>query len=340
MSFIEKAKGMKCLLLGARLDGRKLFVESLGAEIVDENAHPRDYDGVIVVGGALARLHRSRLENKQVFRIEAGYLRSFLMDRSDSKFDKALCFFVDELNDHYFCNSPSTIENLLQNFTVNKQQEQQARRFINQILQNKITKYNNQSEEYLLPKGPSVLVVEQSMKDQAILYGNGSEQSFKRMLECALDENPAHKIIIKIHPDTLDGKRATLANSYYGAVKENDRIIKITQKVNPYTLLQQVEKTYAFSSMLGIESLLAGVETHIFGMPCYAGWGLTKDRSIEFNKDFIPVAGRRTTKRTIEELVYIIYYEYTRYIDYNGNHSTPENFLNEMIKLKAEYNNV
>src|SRR6056300_887221 len=164
MSFTEKAKGMKCFLLSSKLDGRKLFVESLGAKIVDKDAHPRDYDGVIVIGGALARYNQTLLKNKQVFRIEAGYLRSFLMDRSDSKFDKALCFFVDELNDHYFCNSPSTIENLLQNFTVNKQQEQQARRFIDQILKNKITKYNNQSEEYLLPKGSNVLVVEQSMK--------------------------------------------------------------------------------------------------------------------------------------------------------------------------------
>ena len=42
-------------------------------------------------------------------------------------------------------------------------------------------------------------------------------------------------------------------------------------------------------------------------MPFYAGWGLTRDMG--------PVPGRRTAKRTIDELVAAVLLQYPRYLD-------------------------
>jgi capsular polysaccharide export protein len=329
---LAKDKNILVLQSDYNMDGRRLFIDSLGAKnVYFLNNYKKDYDVVVSVGGATYRNNARLVNNKSALRIEAGFLRSFTMDRTNSEYDQALCFFVDNQSDHYESNNPSYIEQLLNTVDVTNEQKAQAKKFINKLITNKLTKYNDQSENFTLPPGKNILIVEQSKNDQAVLLGNGHDDSFKQMLECARDENPGCNIILKIHPDTLNKRKGGLSKSYYGNVPEDKNTFKITQKVNPYTILEQVDKTYAFSSMLGIESIMSGTETHIFGMPCYAGWGLTNDRT---------ECKRRQRVRTIEELVYIIYFMYTRYIDTDGNPSTPDDFLNHLIKLKRKYNNV
>ena len=54
-----------------------------------------------------------------------------------------------------------------------------------------------------------------------------------------------------------------------------------------------------------MEALLLNKEVHCFGVPFYAGWGLTKDRrKIE----------RRNKKLSINELVAAVYFLYPRYV--------------------------
>lgn len=59
---------------------------------------------------------------------------------------------------------------------------------------------------------------------------------------------------------------------------------------------------------MGFEALLARKEVHTFGMPFYAGWGLTIDAQH---------LDRRTNKRTLEELFYIYCCMYTNWIDFD-----------------------
>ena len=310
------------LVLTNALDGRKEFVESLGFQNIYKVGTDQPYDYVISVGVGSFDKHRHLAKGKKTLHIEAGFLRSYLMDRSGSVLDTARCFFVDELGWHFDPFQPSQIENLLNTYEVSPSQQQRARDFIDMLVSHKITKYNDQSEFISLPEGHNVLVIEQAKNDQAVVKGGGDENSFKELLDAAIRENPDSNIIVKIHPDTLNGKRGGLENSYYGTL-DNPRIHLIKEKVNPYTILEQVDKVYVFSSMFGIESLMAGKETHIFGMPCYAGWGLTNDRLQN---------PKRTRTRTLEELVYIIYFVYTKYID-----DTPEDFVCNLLKIKEMY---
>lgn len=46
---------------------------------------------------------------------------------------------------------------------------------------------------------------------------------------------------------------------------------------HPHALLNRVEAVYTVSSQLGFEALLLGKPVYCFGMPFYAGWGLTFD---------------------------------------------------------------
>lgn len=48
---------------------------------------------------------------------------------------------------------------------------------------------------------------------------------------------------------------------------------------------------YVVTSQLGFEALLAGKRVHCFGMPFYAGWGLTEDSQS---------CARRSVERSLE----------------------------------------
>jgi capsular polysaccharide export protein len=54
-------------------------------------------------------------------------------------------------------------------------------------------------------------------------------------------------------------------------------------------------------------ALLRGKSVTTYGVPFYAGWGLTRDLG--------PVPARRTAKRTIDELVDAALLIYPRYVD-------------------------
>ena len=83
-----------------------------------------------------------------------------------------------------------------------------------------------------------------------------------------------------------------------------------------------------FSNM-GLEALMAGKEVHTFGMPFYAGWGLTIDYKH---------LDRRTNNRTLEELFYIYCIMYTHWVDPDkGCETTIDAVVDKMIALRKEY---
>ena len=78
----------------------------------------------------------------------------------------------------------------------------------------------------------------------------------------------------------------------------------IEENVNPISLLKHFHKVYTKTSGMGFEALLCGCECVCFGMPFYAGWGVTSDKS---------KCDRRTAKRSVEEIFAAAYILYTRY---------------------------
>ena len=214
---------------------------------------------------------------------------------------------------------------------ISKDQRTEARNLIDKIVSNKISKYNHQP--IFTPKigrdgVNKVLVIDQSYGDFSIIRGMADESTFEKMLKSAIEDNPESDILVKTHPDTIAGKKAE-KNGYYQELKEHDNIYKVTFPINPYSLLEVCDKVYVCSSQFGLEALMAGKEVHVFGMPFYAGWGLTIDaQHLE----------RRTNKRTLEELFYIFYCMYTHWVDPDkGCETTIDAVIDKMIRLRTEY---
>ena len=76
------------------------------------------------------------------------------------------------------------------------------------------------------------------------------------------------------------------------------------------------DELHTMTSLAGFEALMRGKPVVTYGLPFYAGWGLTED---------VQKCERRTRKRTLDELVYMTLIAYPRYLDIDsGEYMTPE----------------
>ena len=142
------------------------------------------------------------------------------------------------------------------------------------------------------------------------------------MITAAIQENPEAKVYLKIHPDVLSGKK----RSDIDIKSAKQRCIIIEENVNPLSLLQHFSKVYTKTSQMGFEALLVGCKCICFGMPFYAGWGVTDDRS---------VCERRTQKRTLEEIFAAAYILYTQYYNpYEKRESDIFDTMETIVRLR------
>jgi capsular polysaccharide export protein len=68
-----------------------------------------------------------------------------------------------------------------------------------------------------------------------------------------------------------------------------------------------IDEVHVNTSLAGFEALLRQKQVTTYGVPFYAGWGLTTDLG--------PVPGRRTSRRTVDELIAAALLVYPRYLD-------------------------
>jgi capsular polysaccharide export protein len=165
-----------------------------------------------------------------------------------------------------------------------------------------------------------VLVVDQTWGDASISYGLADAERFQQMLASALAENPDCTVLVKIHPDVFSGKKRGHFEPSRLAALPNVQVV--TEDVHPVRLIEQAEAVYTVTSQIGFEGLLWGKPVHTFGMPFYAGWGLTRD--------LLPAPARRSDV-TLEQLVHAALISYPRYLDpETGERCEPERLVEWM----------
>ena len=224
----------------------------------------------------------------------------------------------------------SIVERMLNDtgLVVTPEERRKARRLIDRIVGEKLTKYNHQPFDVPLigrPGRRKVLVVDQSYGDFAIRNGWADDSTFKRMLADAVRDNPDADVIVKTHPDTMTGRR----KGYYDSLKEQGNVFRATMPVNPYSLMEPVDKVYVCSTQFGFEALMAGKDVYVYGMPFYAGWGVTHD--MQDNP-------RRTNRRSLEELFYVFYVLYTRWYNPDtGILCSMEEAVEWLLGVRSEY---
>lgn len=241
-----------------------------------------------------------------LLKVEDGFLRSFGLGVTSSP---ALSVVADNIGIYYDATRPSSLETLLNTGIFSNTVLEQAQQILDTLRTHKLSKYNNSPDlpvDYF-PKNNQakrVLVVDQTKGDASVRDGFGDQQTFQSMLDAALNENPNAEIWIKTHPDVLTGKKQGYF-SYQSINNTDSRIHWLTNNWNIHTLLIHFEQVYVVTSQLGFDALIADKPVTCFGIPFYAGWGLTDDRQ---------TCNRRIVKRSLLELIAATYLQYSLYI--------------------------
>ncbi len=240
-------------------------------------------------------------------RLEDGFLRSVGLGVDGAA---PLSLVADDVGIFYDATRPSRLERMLEGASAEGDDlaalAPRARACIARIVEARLSKYNHAPDVGLpalpAPRRGRVLVVDQTRGDVSIRLGLAAGGGFRGMLEAALAENPDAEIVVKTHPDVVRGRK----KGALGAALSHPRVRVVASPASPQSLLAQVDRTYVMTSLLGFESLLAGRPVTCFGLPFYAGWGLTDDRVR---------TARRTRRRSVEEVFAAAYLRYTRYVD-------------------------
>jgi len=261
--------------------------------------------------------------------LEDGFIRSLGLGVEGSP---SFSIVEDDVGIYYDATSPSKLENILNtyDFNENTQLIHDAKRAIAQIKIHCISKYNNSildlPKEVLndgCSKEDRVLVIAQTSGDASLAYGMLDDFSTDEMIGSAISENPKAKVYLKVHPDVLSGKKKSDID--IEAVKK--KCIIIEENVNPLALLKHFTKVYTKTSQMGFEALLVGCECVCFGMPFYAGWGVTADRSR---------CERRKRVLSVEEIFAAAYILYTRYYNpYKKKDSDIFDSINTIVEING-----
>ncbi|WP_139826447.1 capsular polysaccharide biosynthesis protein [Derxia lacustris] len=231
--------------------------------------------------------------------LEDGFLRSVGFGRAEPP----LSLLVDDLGVHYDAGAPSRLEALVRQ-PLDAARTARARALIAAWRAARVSKYNH-AREFAGELPPRyVLLADQTFGDGSIRHGQASPASFARLLARALAERPDCRVLVKVHPEVLAGRKR--GHFDLAELRREPRVLLLGEDVHPVRLIEQAEAVYAVTSQIGFEALLWGRPVHVEGMPFYAGWGLTADAR--------PAPDRRCPV-ALESLVHAALVDYPRYRD-------------------------
>ncbi|TDM05698.1 MAG: beta-3-deoxy-D-manno-oct-2-ulosonic acid transferase [Ideonella sp. MAG2] len=239
-----------------------------------------------------------------ILRLEDGFLRSVGLGPDCP----ALSMVVDDEGIYYDSSSPSRLERLISQ-PLSAAQTARGQALIQAWRAARASKYNHAREHPEWVREGDVLVVDQTFGDASISGGQADAQSFLRMLQAALDEHPQARILLKVHPDVVAGRKrghfSALDHTLSPAARQ--RLQWLAADAHPPSLLDRVAAVYTVTSQMGFEALLWGKPVRCFGLPFYAGWGLTRD-------ELSPPPRRQPAQVGVAALAHAALVRYARYI--------------------------
>ncbi len=273
--------------------------------------------------------------NKPLLRLEDGFIRSIGLGQANAKSNanskhQAYSLVVDDVGIYYDASQPSRLENILAEgplgelpfvdfsspmsslYLDDPQLLNRADQCIKIITQHNLSKYNDSDQWDLGIKNYyRVLLVDQVRGDLSIAGANANSDTFKVMLDSALQAHPRAEIIIKSHPASSLAKGGHYDQAMIDRVVAEQpsftgKVHLLQKNCNPLALAKQVDEVYVVSSQLGFEALMLEKKVVCFGLPFYAGWGLTEDQQ---------TLARRNKQRSLKQVFAATYLIYSHYFD-------------------------
>lgn len=238
----------------------------------------------------------------KVVRIEDGFLRSVGLG---SNHVGGCSLVVDEIGIYFDPRTPSALEKLLQDEPADAALLQRAAALRQQLVQHGLTKYNVGSRAPLVIAARQgqqrLLVPGQVENDASLRLGSPAVRSNLELLQRVRAAHPQAWIIYKPHPDTEAGTRPGRLRDAQ-VLQYADQIVR---EASVTAVFPHIDAVHTMTSLVGFEALLRGVKVHTWGLPFYAGWGLTEDQL------YTP---RRTRRLALDELLAGVLIRYPLYL--------------------------
>ncbi|WP_299204767.1 capsular polysaccharide biosynthesis protein [uncultured Tateyamaria sp.] len=269
----EKARRLYVYNGGFLARGRvRRIVELAGYDIALGLPQP---DGMVGVWGNSPTAHRgesvANRRDANLVRVEDAFLRSVLPGRAGSP---PMGLLIDHKGVHFDPSTPSDLEEILATDPLDDTVIlNTARGAMARMQEAHLSKYTGFDPSAPVPDPGYVLVIDQTRRDASVTACGADRNRFLEMLFVAQDEHPGARILIKTHPETLQGFR----EGYFSQDDCNDRVSLFSDPVSPWALMEGAVAVYTVSSGLGFEAIIAGHKPRVFGQPFYAGWGLSAD---------------------------------------------------------------
>ena len=251
-----------------------------------------------VSAAALEGLER---QGRSLIEVEDGFLRS---QGLGADCVPPLSITADSSGAYFDPTTPSELENLLQNGSFDEALVNRARSLRQLIVAAGLSKYSRgEAKLGRRCERRHILVPGQVEDDRSVQTGGCGLATNLDLLMRVRKQAPDAYIIYKAHPDVVAGHRK-------GAIPERV-CLQFADEIasdEPITsLIAMVDEVHVNTSLAGFEALMRETPVTTYGVPFYAGWGLTHDLG--------PVPDRRSTRRTLDELVAATLLLYPRYLD-------------------------
>ncbi|MBB3142643.1 capsular polysaccharide biosynthesis protein [Halomonas organivorans] len=241
-----------------------------------------------------------RQRGTPLWRMEDGFVRSVGLGVD---LTRPLSLVLDARGIYYDAGQPSDLEALLQHTRFDDPLRQRAAALRQRLLSLKLTKYNVAGEPLpAMPDGQRRLLVPgQVESDASIAHATHDVRTNSDLVRAVRRANPDALLIYKPHPDVTSGARIGELDDVARALVDIE-----ARHADIAALLDSVDEIHTMCSLAGFEGLLRERKVVTYGLPFYAGWGLTEDRLH---------CERRGRQLTLDELVAATLILYPLYVD-------------------------
>ncbi|MFX1766405.1 capsular biosynthesis protein [Paraburkholderia sp. A1RI-2L] len=206
----------------------------------------------------------------RVVRMEDGFLHSWGLG-SDMIAPRSQV--IDREGIYFDPRRPSELTRILNDTSFDEAELARAATLRRSIAKARLTKYNLgvRTPVWRAPAGRRILlVVGQVADDASVRYGTGRFATIDALLAEVRARHPDSFLVYKPHPDVLSGNRQGVTDA--GAIAD-----VVDAASDLISLIEAVDEVHTLSSLAGFDALLRSKQVFTYGLPFYAGWGLTHD---------------------------------------------------------------
>lgn len=243
------------------------YLSPNGQKISWKTSSSINAQATVVWGGALT----SQLPASSVIRMEDGFIHSLglgsdLSPPCSQVLDKTGIYFDAQHNNDLF--------RMLNTYVFDEAILSRAANLRRLVIEAGVTKYNL-GRKYCSWQHPLnqrvILVVGQVADDASVRLGaSDAINTIDKMLALVWRNNPDAMIVYKPHPDVMSGNRL-------GVIETKQFCHLVDSDADIISLIEHVDEVHTLSSLAGFDALVRGKKVVTYGLPFYAGWGLTED---------------------------------------------------------------